>query len=320
MKVFVAGATGVLGRALVPQLVARGHEVVGMTRSASKQDLVRSLGARPVVTDALDADAVAEAVASAAPEVIVHELTALSGPMSMRDARHPERFSGAIMTNRLRTEATDHLLAAGRAVGARRFVAQSFGAFRFARTGGPVQTEDDPLDPDSAGAQQPGLEAILYLEQAVTTIEWGEGLVLRYGGFYGPGTGISLASDAQMAAPIRKRRFPVVGGGGGVWSLVHIEDAAAATAVAVERGRPGIYNVVDDDPAPVREWLPVLASALGAKPPRRVPRWLGRLAGGEVATAMMTEVRGASNAKAKRELGWQLRYPSWRQGFTRGLG
>jgi nucleoside-diphosphate-sugar epimerase len=296
MKVFVAGATGVLGRSLVPQLVARGHEVVGMTRSASKQDLVRSLGARPVLADALDPDAVAQAVASAAPEVIVHELTALSGPMSMRDARHPERFSGAIMTNRLRTEATDHLLAAGRAAGARRFVAQSFGAFRFARTGGPVQTEDDPLDPDSAGAQQPGLEAILYLEQAVTTIEWGEGLVLRYGGFYGPGTGISLASDAQMAAPIRKRRFPVVGGGGGVWSLVHIEDAAAATAVAVERGQPGIYNVVDDDPAPVREWLPVLASALGAKPPRRVPRWLGRLAAGEVATVMMTEVRGASNA------------------------
>jgi 2-alkyl-3-oxoalkanoate reductase len=320
MKVFVAGATGVLGRALVPQLVARGHEVVGMTRSSSKQDLVRSLGARPVVADALDPDAVAQAVASAKPEVIVHELTALSGPMSVRDARHPERFRGAIMTNRLRTEATDHLLAAGRAVGARRFVAQSFGAFRFARTGGPVQTEDDPLDPNSAGPQQPGLEAILYLERAVTTIEWGEGLALRYGGFYGPGTGISLAPDAQMAAPIRKRRFPVVGGGGGVWSLVHIEDAAAATAVAVERGRPGIYNVVDDDPAPVREWLPVLASALGAKPPRRIPRWLGRLAGGEVATVMMTDVRGASNEKAKRELGWKPRYASWRQGFAEGLG
>jgi nucleoside-diphosphate-sugar epimerase len=320
MKVFVAGATGALGRALVPQLVARGHEVVGMTRSASKQDLVRTLGARPVVADALDPDAVAQAVASAEPEVIVHELTALSGPMSMRDTRHPERFSGAIMTNRLRTEATDHLVAAGRAVGARRFVAQSFGAFRFARTGGPVQTEDDPLDPDTAGAQQPGLEAILYLERAVTTIEWGEGLALRYGGFYGPGTGISLAADAQMAAPIRKRRFPIVGGGGGVWSLVHIEDAAAATAVAVERGRPGIYNVVDDDPAPVREWLPVLASALGAKPPRRVPRWLGRLAGGEVATVMMTDVRGASNEKAKRELGWKPRYASWRQGFAQGLG
>jgi nucleoside-diphosphate-sugar epimerase len=223
------------------------------------------------------------------------------------------------MTNRLRTEGTDHLLAAGRAVGARRFVAQSFGAFRFAHTGGPVQTEADPLDPDSAGAQQPGVEAILYLERAVTTIEWGEGLVLRYGGFYGPGTGISLAADAQMAAPVRKRRFPVVGDGGGVWSLVHIEDAAAATAVAVERGRAGIYNVVDDDPAPVREWLPALASALGAKPPRRVPRWLGRLAGGEVATVMMTEAKGASNEKAKRELGWKPRYASWRQGFAQGL-
>jgi nucleoside-diphosphate-sugar epimerase len=320
MKVFVAGATGALGRQLVPQLVARGHEVVGMTRSAAKQDLVRTLGARPVVADALDPDAVAEAVASAEPEVIVHQLTALSGPMSMRDARHPERSVAAIMTNRLRTEATDHLLAAGRAVAARRFVAQSFGAFRFARAGGPVQTEADPLDPDAPGARQPGLEAILYLEQVVTTIEWGEGLALRYGGFYGPGTAISLAPDAQIAAPIRKRRFPIVGDGGGVISHIHIEDAAAATAVAIERGRPGVYNVVDDDPAPVREWLPVLASALDAKPPRRIPRWLGRLAAGEAATLMMTEVRGASNEKAKRELGWKPRYASWRQGFAQGLG
>jgi 2-alkyl-3-oxoalkanoate reductase len=320
MVVFVAGATGVLGRELVPQLVARGHEVVGMTRSASKQDMVRSLGARPVVADALDPDAVAQAVASAEPEVIMHQLTALSGPMSMRDARHPERFRGAIMTNRLRTEATDHLLAAGRAVGARRFVAQSFGAFRFARTGGPVQTEADPLDPDAPGPSQPGLEAILYLEQAVTTIDWGEGLALRYGGFYGPGTSVSLAPDAQMAAAIRKRRFPIVGDGGGVWSYIHIEDAAAATAAAVDQGQPGVYNVVDDDPAPVREWLPVLADALDAKPPRRVPRWLGRLLAGEVATVMMTEARGASNEKAKRELDWQLRYPSWRQGFAQGLG
>jgi nucleoside-diphosphate-sugar epimerase len=317
MKVFVAGATGALGRQLVPQLVARGHEVVGMTRSASKQDLVRGLGARPVVADALDPDAVAQAVASAEPEVIVHELTALSGTMSAKDMRHPERFEGAIMTNRLRTEGTDHLLAAGRAVGARRFVAQSFGAFRFARTGGPVQSEADPLDPDP---RQPGLEAILYLEQAVTTIEWGEGLVLRYGGFYGPGTSVSLAPDAVMAAPIRKRRFPIVGDGGGVHSFVHIADAATATAIAVERGRPGIYYIVDDEPAPVREWLPVLASALGAKPPRRIPRWLGRLVAGETATIMMTEVRGASNEKAKRELGWKLRYPSWRQGFAQGLG
>ncbi|MGH2969797.1 MAG: NAD-dependent epimerase/dehydratase family protein [Solirubrobacteraceae bacterium] len=319
MKVFVAGATGVLGRALVPQLVARGHEVVGMTRSASKQDLVRSLGARPVVADALDPDAVAQAVASAEPEVIVHQLTALSGPISVRDARHPDRSSMTKMTNRLRTEATDHLLAAGRAVGARRFVAQSFGAFRFARAGGPVQTEADPLDPDSPAPPRTAQAAILYLEQAVTTIEWGEGLALRYGGFYGPGTAISVAPDAQMAAPIRKRRFPIVGDGGGICSFIHIEDAAAATAVTVERGRPGVYNVVDDDPAPVREWLPVLASALDAKPPRHVPRWLARLAAGEVATVMMTEARGASNEKAKRELGWKPRYASWRQGFAQGL-
>jgi 2-alkyl-3-oxoalkanoate reductase len=320
MKVFVAGATGVLGRELVPQLVGQGHEVVGMTRTASKQDLVHSMGARPVVADALDPDAVAQAVASAEPEVIVHQLTALSGKMSIRDARHPDRSSAAKMTNRLRTEGTDHLLAAGRAVGARRFVAQSFGAFRYARTGGPVQTEADPLDPDPPGAMRPVVEALLHLEQAVTTIGWGEGLALRYGGFYGPGTSISLASDAVMAAPIRKRRFPIVGGGGGVWSHVHIEDAAAATVAAVERGRPGVYYVVDDEPTPVGEWLPVLASALGAKPPRRIPRWLGRLAAGEMATVMMTDVRGASNAKAKRELGWQLRYPSWRQGVAQGLG
>jgi nucleoside-diphosphate-sugar epimerase len=320
MKIFVAGASGVLGRALVPQLVAGGHEVVGMTRSASKEDLVRGLGARPVVADALDAGAVARVVASAEPEVIVHELTALSGPLSARDMRHPGRSAMATMTNRLRTEATDHLLAAGRAVGARRFVAQSFTAFRWARMGGSVLTEADPVDDHPPAALRAPLVGILHVERAVTAIEWGEGLVLRYGGFYGPGTGISLAPDAQMAGPIRKRRFPIVGDGGGVWSLIHIDDAAAATAVAVERGEPGIYNVVDDEPAPVREWVPVLASALGAKPPRRIPRWLARLLAGEAATLMMTEARGSSNAKAKRELGWQLRYPSWRQGFAQGLG
>jgi 2-alkyl-3-oxoalkanoate reductase len=320
MKVFVAGATGVLGRALVPQLVARGHEVVGMTRTASKQDVLRALGARPVVADALDPDAVARVVGEAEPEVIVHQLTALSGPMSMRDARHPDRSLAVTMTNRLRTEATDHLLAAGRAVGARRFVAQSIAAFRFDPTGRPVQTEDDPLDPNPPAALRTGQAAILHLEQAVTTIEWGEGIALRYGSFYGPGTGISLAPDAVVAAPVRKRRFPLVGDAGGVWSHVHIEDAAAATTVAVERGQPGIYNIVDDDPAPVREWLPVLASALGAKPPRRVPRWLARLAAGEVAAVLMTDVRGASNDKAKRELGWTPRYASWRQGFAHGLG
>jgi 2-alkyl-3-oxoalkanoate reductase len=320
MKIFVAGATGVLGRELIPQLVARGHEVVGMTKTASKQDVVRSLGALPVVADALDPGAVAEAVASAEPEVIVHQLTALTGKVSLREARHLERSSGVIMTNRLRTEGTDHLLAAGRAVGARRFVAQSIAAFRFTRTGRPFVTEADPLDPNPPAAMRTGLAAILHLEQAVTTIEWGEGLALRYGSFYGPGTGFSRAPDAVMAAPIRKRRFPLVGDAGGVWSFVHIEDAAAATAAAVEHGQPGIYNVVDDEPAPVREWLPVLAGALDAKPPRRVPRWLVRLAAGETAAVMMTDVRGASNAKAKRELDWQLRYPSWRLGFAQGLG
>jgi 2-alkyl-3-oxoalkanoate reductase len=320
MKVFVAGATGVLGRALVPLLVAQGHEVVGMTRSASKQDLVRSQGAHPVVADALDPDAVAQAVASAEPEVIVHQLTALSGKMSARDMRHPERSPLATMTNRLRTEATDHLLAAGRAVGARRFVAQSFGAFRWARTGGPVQTEADPLDPNPPAALRAPLVGILHVEQAVPTIDWGEGLVLRYGGFYGPGTTTSRAPDATMAVLVRKRRFPIVGDGGGFWSHVHVDDAAAATVIAVDHGQPGIYNIVDDEPAPVREWLPVLANALGAKPPRHIPRWLARLAAGEAATLMMTEGRGASHAKAKGQLGWQPHYASWRLGFAQGLG
>jgi len=315
MKVFVAGATGVLGRQLVPQLVAKGHEVFGMTRSMSKQDLVRSLGARPVVADALDPDAVAEAVASAEPEVIVHQLTALSGEFDMR---HIDRFFET--TNRLRTEGTDHLLAAGRAVDARRFVAQSFAGWPAARTGGPVKGEDAPFDPDPPEKLRDMLDAIRHLEEAVTQADWLEGVVLRYGGFYGPGTTLSADPSASHTAAVRKRQFPVVGDGGGIWSFVHVEDAAAATAVAVERGKRGIYNVVDDDPAPARDWMPELARVLGAKPPRRVPRWLGRLLAGEAAAVMMTEVRGASNEKAKRELGWRPRYASWRQGFVQGLG
>jgi 2-alkyl-3-oxoalkanoate reductase len=315
MKVFVAGATGVLGRALVPQLVARGHEVVGMTRSASKQDLVRSLGARPVVADALDPDAVAQAVASAEPEVVVHQLTALSGEFDMR---HIDRFFAT--TNRLRTEGTDHLLAAGRAVGARRFVAQSYAGWPAARTGGPVKGEDAPLDPEPPEKFRGMLDAIRHLEGAVTRAGWLAGVVLRYGGFYGPGTSLSADPAADFGVAIRKRRFPVVGDGGGIWSFIHVDDAAAATAVAVERAERGIYNVVDDDPAPAREWIPELARALGAKPPRRVPRWLGRLLAGGAVTAMMTDVRGASNQKAKRELGWKPRYASWRQGFAEGLG
>ncbi len=262
MKVFVAGATGVLGRALVPQLVERGHEVVGMTRSASKQDLVRSLGARPVVADALDPDAVAQAVASAEPEVIVHQLTALSGEFDMR---HIDRFFQA--TNRLRTEGTDHLLAAGRAGGARRFVAQSFAGWPAARTGGPVKGEDAPFDPDPPQRLRDMLDAIRHLEEAVTMAGWLDGLVLRYGGFYGPGTTLSADPAAAHTVAIRKRRFPVVGDGGGVWSFIHVDDAAAATVLAVERGGRGIYNVVDDDPAAARDWMPELARVLGATAP-----------------------------------------------------
>jgi nucleoside-diphosphate-sugar epimerase len=315
MKVFVAGATGALGRVLVPQLVASGHEVVGMTRTPSKQDFVRGLGARPAIADALDPDAVARAVAEAKPDVMVHQLTALSGSL---DLRHIERTFAE--TNRLRTEGTDHLLAAGRAVGVRRFVAQSFAGWPSARTGGPVKDESAPLDPTPPAALRTSLEAIRHLEEAVTGAGWTEGVVLRYGGFYGPGTSFSVKPDGEHVAMIRKRKFPVVGSGAGVWSFIHIEDAAAATVAAVEHGERGIYNVVDDEPAPVSEWLPAAAGAVGAKPPRRLPRWLGRIAAGEAAAVMMTEVRGASNRKAKQELGWSPRYPSWRDGFARGLG
>ncbi|HEX2160972.1 MAG TPA: NAD(P)-dependent oxidoreductase [Thermoleophilaceae bacterium] len=305
MKILVAGATGALGRQLVPRLVERGHEVTGMTRRDAKRDLLRSLGATPVVADALDPDAVARAVAEAEPEVVVHQLTALAGGL---DARHIERTFA--MTNRLRTEGTDHLLAAARAVGARRFVAQSFAGWPYARDGAPVKSEDEPLDPDPPRQLRTTHAAIRHLEQAVTGAGGIEGVVLRYGGFYGPGTSMALEPEGEQVAEIRARKFPVVGDGGGVWSFVHVADAAEATALAIERGAPGIYNVVDDSPAPVREWLPATAEAIGAKRPLRVPRFVGRLAAGEAATVMMTEVRGASNAKAKRELGWQPRHRS----------
>jgi nucleoside-diphosphate-sugar epimerase len=314
MKIFVAGATGALGRPLVRQLAARDHEVVGMTRSESKQELLRDLGARPVVADALDPDAVARAVAEAEPDVIVHQLTAIGA----FNPRHMERDFAP--TNRLRTEGTDHLLAAGRAVGIERFVAQSFAPWVFERTGGPVKSEDDALDTSPPAQVRTTLEAIKYLEQAVTGAEWTEGIALRYGGFYGPGTSMALDPPSEQVELVRARKFPLAGKGTGVFSFIHIEDAAAATVEAIEHGSRGVYNVVDDEPAPIADWLPELAKAVGAKPPRRVPLWLARLAGGEVAAIMMTELRGASNTKAKRELGWKLRYPSWREGFARGLG
>jgi 2-alkyl-3-oxoalkanoate reductase len=309
MKVFLAGATGALGKRLVPQLVGAGHEVVGMTRSPDKADVLRAAGAEPVVADGLDRDAVTAAVLRAEPEVVVHQLTALSGEADLR--RFDRSFA---LTNRLRTEGLDLLLAAAQSVGARRFVAQSFAGWPYARTGGPVKTEDDPLDPDPPAAMGETLAAIRHLESAVTGADGLDGLALRYGGFYGPGT--SVSKDGVVAEAIRRRRFPIVGGGEGVWSFVHIDDAASATLAAIERGAPGVYNVVDDEPAPVAEWLPVLAASVGAKPPRRVPVWLARLLVGEAGVSMMTQVRGASNAKAKRELGWQPSVPTWREGFA----
>jgi 2-alkyl-3-oxoalkanoate reductase len=302
MKVFVAGATGAIGRQLVPMLVERGHEVVAMTRTEAKRELLRSLGARPAVADALDPEAVATAVGEAEPEVIVHELTAIPPTANLR--RLERDFA---LTNRLRTEGTDHLLSAARAAGTRRLVAQSFAGWPFARTGGRVKAEEDPLDPDPPPSMRSTLEAIRHLEREITGAPGIEGIVLRYGGFYGPGTTLQIDPPGEHIEMIRKRRLPIIGDGAGVWSFIHIEDAAAATAAAVERGRPGIYNVVDDEPAPVAEWLPEVATALGAKPPLRLPRWLGLLVAGR-----------ASNEKAKRELGWQPRYPSWRQTLAAG--
>jgi nucleoside-diphosphate-sugar epimerase len=312
MKVFVAGATGALGKQLVPMLVDRGHEVTGMTRSPAKKELIRSMGARPAVADALDPEAVAQAVAQAEPEALVHELTDLTGTF----ARNIDKSFAT--TNRLRTEGTDHLLAAAKAAGARRFVAQSFAGWPSEPTGGPVKTEEDPLQQHPPKAVTQSLAAIRHVED-ITRDNGIEALALRYGGFYGPGTSIALDPPGEVLEMVRKRRLPVVGDGGGIWSMVHIHDAAAATAAALERGAPGVYNVADDEPTPVGTFLDELAKEIGAKPPRHLPRWVGRLAAGEVGVMMMTEIRGASNAKAKRELGWELRYPSWRQGIREGL-
>jgi nucleoside-diphosphate-sugar epimerase len=309
MRVFVAGATGAIGRQLVPRLVAVGHKVYGMTRSESKLAMLNELGAVPVVADALDPDQVAEAVGRARPDVIVHQLTAIGA----LDLRHFDRDFAP--TNRLRTQGTDHLLSAGQAVGVRRFVAQGVAGYgAYGRAGGPVKSEEDPLDATPVREMRQTLAAIRHLEEAVLGARWTEGIVLRYGTFYGPGTG--LAPGGAESEMIRKRKFPLVGGGGGVWSFIHIADAAEATVAAVELGSRGIYNVVDDDPAPVADWLPALARTLGAKQPMRVPRFVGRLFAGQTGVMMMTELRGASNAKAKRELAWRPAYPSWREGFT----
>src|SRR5918994_4108730 len=301
MRVFVAGASGALGSRLVPQLVAAGHEVTGTHRSPGNAERVRRLGAEPVQLDLLDPHAVIGAVVAAHPDAIIHQVTALAGDL---DFKHFDRSFH--QTSLLRTQGTDSLLAAAKAAGVKRFVTHTYASARYTRTGGMVKTEDDPLDPDPVPAMSEATAALRYLDE---TVVGAGGIVLRYGGFYG-------AANDGLIEPVRKRMFPIVGGGAGVTSFIHLDDAAAATVLALEHHGPAIYNIVDDDPAPVREWLPVLAKALGAKPPRRAPRWMARLFAGELAVMMGTGSRGASNAKAKRELGWMLHYPTWREGFA----
>jgi nucleoside-diphosphate-sugar epimerase len=303
MRVFVTGATGALGRHLVPGLVAAGHQVTATTRSAAKTGPLRAVGAEPVVLDGLDTDAVIAAVRAASPEVIVHQMTALA---DLRSLRNFDRVFAA--TNELRTKGTDNLLAAAAAAGTRRMVAQSYTGWPNERTGGPVKAENDPFDPRPLSSTRQSLAAIRHIEQAVPA-GLPEGIALRYGSFYGPG-----ASEPLLDL-VRKRQLPVIGGGTGIWSFIQTSDAAAATVAAVERGAPGVYNIVDSDPAPVAEWLPYLAGIIGAKPPLRVPAWLGRALAGELVAAQMTSVRGSSNEKARKELGWEPRYASWREGF-----
>ena len=309
MRVFVAGAAGAIGQQLLPLLTAQGHQVTATTRSPGKLGLLRSLGAEAAVVDGLDAGAVGHVVARSEPEVVVHQMTSLAAATSLR---HFDREFA--VTNRLRIDGTEHLLAAAAAAGARRFIAQSYTGWTNARSGGPVKSEDDPLDPAPPAAQRQTLAAISHLERMVPSAAPMQGVVLRYGFLYGPG-----ASDSFVSL-IRKRRVPIIGDGSGIWSFLHVHDAAVATVAALDRGEPGVYNVVDDEPAGVVQWLPFLAQAVGAKAPRRLPAWLGRLAAGEVPVSMMTQIRGSSNAKAKRELAWQPVWPSWRQGFRGGLG
>jgi nucleoside-diphosphate-sugar epimerase len=299
MKVFVAGGTGAVGSRLVPQLVAAGHEVTATARSAGKLAAIEAQGAKGAAMDGLDRESVLAAVATAAPEAIVHEMTGLAGKADLR--RFDRWFA---TTSRLRTEGTDSLLEAAKRNGVGRLLAQGYTGWPNERAGGAVKDEDDPLDPDPPPAMRESLRANTYQER--TWVEAG-GLVLRYGSLYGPGT-----SEAQFVELARKRQLPVVGDGGGVWSFVHVDDAAAATVLALERGAPGVYNVVDDDPAPSAEWIPALAERCGAKPPRHLPKWLARPVIGTAGVSMMCEVRGSSNAKAKRELGWQPAHPTWR--------
>lgn len=315
MKIFIAGATGAIGKRLIPLLVEKKHEVFGMTRSQEKSKALEAQGAKALLADALDKKEVMAAVMKAKPEVIIHQLTALSSFGNIR--KFDQEFA---LTNRLRTEGTDYLLAAARAAGVRRFVAQSYTGWPYARDGKLVKTEEEALDPNPPFALRNTLNAIRYLESVVRGADGMEGIVLRYGGFYGPGTSLSKGKEGVHLQAVQQRKFPIVGKGTGVWSFIHIDDAARATLAAIESGSRGVYNIVDDEPAPVSEWLPALAATIGTQSPRHVPAWLARFIIGDHGVVMMTQIRGASNAKAKRELDWKLRYPSWRQGFLEGLG
>jgi 2-alkyl-3-oxoalkanoate reductase len=309
MRILVAGATGAIGLELVPQLIAAGHDVIGTTRTAAKAEIIRRMGAEPVIADGLDAPSIRAAVIAAKPDLVIDQMTGLA---DVTDLRHFDRAFAT--TNRLRIQGTDFLLAAAREAGVKRFIAQSFCGWTYGRGGEAVKTEADRLDPDPPEELRHTLQAIQHLEDAVTSSANPEGIVLRYGSFYGPDTGML---SRAMIDQLRRRRVPLIGGGGGRWSFIHVEDAAAATVAAVERGSPGqIYNIVDDEPAEVSEWLPALATLVGARSPIRLPAWLGRLFAGEHLVSMMTEVRGGSNAKARRELGWRPAHPSWREGFA----
>ena len=313
MKIFIAGATGAVGRRLIPALIQLGHQVIGMSRSKDKMKMIRASGATPVIADAFDAKALNNALQETKPDVVMHQLTSVPGRLNLRNIGRD--FA---LTNRLRTEGTDHLLAAAKAAGVHRFIAQSFAGWPYAREGGPVKTEEAPLDPNPPKELRGMLAAIEHSEKVVLESAHLDGVVLRYGAFYGPGT--SIAADGAMLEEVRRRRVPIVGRGAGIWSFVHVDDVAAATLLAAERGRPGIYNIVDDDPAPVSDWLPALAKAVGAPPPLRIPAFIARLAIGAHGISLMNEIRGASNAKAKRELSWKPFYPTWRSGFREGLG